>query len=96
MKRKTFSIAFFIKKSKLLRNGKAPVLMRITIDGVRADVSLKRSIDPERWNTAKGSAKPLSEDERKLNRYLDKQKHKVYCLFHSKTIPPFHSKSIPL
>lgn len=33
MERKTFSVLFFIKKSKLLKNGEAPVCMRITVNG---------------------------------------------------------------
>lgn len=32
MKRKTFIVLFFIKKGKLLKNGEAPVRMRITVD----------------------------------------------------------------
>ena len=31
MKRATFSILFFIKKSKLLKDGQAPVYARITV-----------------------------------------------------------------
>lgn len=32
-RKSTFSILFFIKRKKLLKNGDAPVYMRITIDG---------------------------------------------------------------
>ena len=31
MARKSFSVLFFIKKGKLLKNGEAPVCMRITV-----------------------------------------------------------------
>ena len=44
MKRATFNILFFIKKSKLLRNGQAPIYLRITINGKRSEISIKRSI----------------------------------------------------
>ena len=33
MARKSFSVLFFIKKAKLLKNGEAPVCMRITVNG---------------------------------------------------------------
>ena len=33
MKQGTMNILFFILKTKLLKNGEAPILMRITIDG---------------------------------------------------------------
>ena len=34
MARKSFSVLFFIKKGKLLKNGEAPVCMRITVNAV--------------------------------------------------------------
>ena len=33
MARKTFNVLFFIKKARLLKNGEAPVCMRITVNG---------------------------------------------------------------
>jgi len=44
MNRTTFSILFFIKKSKLNKKGEAPIFMRITVNGERAETSVKRSI----------------------------------------------------
>jgi hypothetical protein len=32
-RKSTFSVLFFIKRKKLLKNGDAPVHMRVTIDG---------------------------------------------------------------
>jgi len=52
--------------------------MRITIDGGRSETSIKRSIDPARWNTAKGLARSLSKVEKDLNQYLKQITHKVY------------------
>lgn len=45
MQRNYFTVLFFQKKSKLLKNGEAPICMRITINGKRAEVQIKRSID---------------------------------------------------
>lgn len=44
MDRNYFPILFFIKKSKLLKNGEAPNCLRITINGQRAEVQIKRSV----------------------------------------------------
>ena len=38
MQRNYFTILFFIKKSKLLKNGEAPICMRITVNGQRAEI----------------------------------------------------------
>ena len=41
MARKSFSVLFFIKKGKLLKNGEAPVCMRITVNGCMVDINRK-------------------------------------------------------
>ena len=44
MKKKTFAILFYVKRTKLLKNGEAPVFMRITVDALREEIGIKRSI----------------------------------------------------
>ena len=57
MARKSFSVLFFIKKAKLLKNGEAPVCMRITVNGCMVDISIKRSCPVNLWNQAKENSK---------------------------------------
>lgn len=49
-RKSTFSLLFFIKRKKLLKNGEAPVYMRVTVDGRFLEAALKlekpRLIDP--------------------------------------------------
>ena len=45
-RKSTFSILFFIKRKKLLKNGDAPVYMRVTVDGRFLEASLKRGVNP--------------------------------------------------
>jgi len=54
MERTTFNLLFYIRRTKLNKAGEAPVFMRLTIDGTRAEASVKHSIRPQSWNTAKG------------------------------------------
>ena len=56
MDRNYFSILFFIKKSKLLKNGEAPICLRITINGQRAEIQIKRSVEVSHWNSKKECA----------------------------------------
>ncbi len=56
MDRNYFSILFFIKKSKLLKNGEAPICLRITINGQHAEVQIKRSVEVSLWNSNKECA----------------------------------------
>ncbi len=71
MKRKTFTVLFFIKKDKLLKNGEAPVRMRITVDRRIVDISVKRSCPPNLWNQAKECLRGKDRLSNMLNRYLE-------------------------
>lgn len=50
MERKTFSVVFFCKKTKVTRKGKAPIYARITTQGVSTEVYTQCQIEPEKWN----------------------------------------------
>jgi site-specific recombinase XerD len=78
MKRKTFSILFFIRTHRLLKNNEAPIYMRITLDGLRAETATGRSINPYFWNEAKGCVKGSSTTYKKLNFYLESLRHQVF------------------
>ena len=54
MERATFSLLFYIRRTKLNRHGEAPILIRITVNGVRADASIKKTILPQLWDADKG------------------------------------------
>ena len=46
MKRSTFKILFYLKKSNLKKNGKAAIMGRITIDGEQTQFSTKLEVLP--------------------------------------------------
>ncbi len=66
----TFSILFWLKLSKA-KNGKAPLYARITVNGKRAEISLKRKIKIEFWSSAKNKVKGTNQEARIINAYLD-------------------------
>ncbi|MBB6126379.1 site-specific integrase [Mucilaginibacter lappiensis] len=70
----TFGVAFYLKKQKTTQAGKSPIYARITVNGKRIEISVKRSIEENNWNPAKGMAKGSREETIKLNKYLDQFK----------------------
>lgn len=44
------TMSFQLKKNKKKKNGEVPIYLRITIDGSRFEMSIKRSIKEENWN----------------------------------------------
>ena len=71
MKRSTFRILFYIKRSNPKKNGDVVIMGRITIDGERAQFSTKLDIHPDKWDNKMGRAKGNTANVANLNRLLD-------------------------
>jgi hypothetical protein len=78
---KSFALLFYVKRSKMTGAGTAPVYLRITIDGERIEISSKRHVNPEKWNTNGQKLNGSSEDVRTLNAYLKTLEHQVYEVY---------------
>ena len=81
MKRDSFRVLFFLKKTKLLKNGEASVCMRITVNGTRVENNIRKSIDPALWSQAKETARGKSRRACDLNTYIEEARIKLYQIF---------------
>ena len=70
MTRSTFKTLFYINRSKEKKNGKCPIMGRITIDGEQVQYSTGKEIAPELWDSRKGRCKGIGEETKEINRYL--------------------------
>lgn len=77
-RKSTFAVLFFIKRKKLLKNGDAPVFMRITIDGRYLEASLKRGVNPKLWNEKKQRSTGRDRLSLELNDFLDDTLSRIY------------------
>ncbi len=75
---KTLGILFYVKRAKIDDNGKAPIYVRITVDGIRSELSIKRNIELDRWIPSAGKVKGTNEEARSFNSYIDSVKIKIY------------------
>ena len=75
--RSTFKVLFYLKKNNLNKNGEAPIMARITIDGAIAQFSCKAFIRPDLWETQYNRAIGRSEKAVEINRLLDKIKSDI-------------------
>lgn len=73
----TFSLSFWINATRAINNY-SPVYARITVNGKRTNISLKRKVKTSEWNSTKGKAKGTKQESRLLNRYLDLVKNRIY------------------
>jgi hypothetical protein len=72
----TFSILFWANKGKSTSEG-LPLFARITIDGKRAEISLKRKVDPNLWNPKASCVDGKSE----VNNYIAQVKAELLKIY---------------
>ena len=51
--KQTFTVLFYLKKSKINSKGKAPIYVRVTVNGKRSEMSIKQFVEPSKWNPIK-------------------------------------------
>ncbi len=81
----TFGVQFITRSNKA-KDGLYPIYARISVDGRRVEVSLKKFIHPDNWNDAKGSAKGKSEEIRNLNTYLEQIRSRLTECYQELTV----------
>lgn len=72
------SVLFYLKKSKMVADGTAPLYMRVTVDELRIELSAKYFIDPVKWSQGAGKVIGNTEEARKLNTYVRNMEQEVY------------------
>ncbi|MGF7077634.1 site-specific integrase [Mucilaginibacter sp. 3215] len=75
---KSFNLLFYVKRSKTNAEGLAPVYLRITVDGVRIEISSKRYINPDKWSTNGQKLTGSNDAAKSINAYLKTLEHQVY------------------
>ena len=96
METHSFSVLSYPRNGKLDKLGKAPIYLRITVNGLRAEFSIKRKIEPEKWCSIKGRVKGSNPKAKALNHYMDALESKAYDI-HSKLVikkKPFNAELI--
>jgi len=75
--RQTLKVLFIAKQSRALRNGEYPLLMRISQNGTRAEVMIKRSVAADNWDAKRQQATQKDKKSQELNMFLDSLRYKV-------------------
>jgi hypothetical protein len=68
----TFGIQFVIRLPKQQKNDRATVFARISVNGRRCEISLKKKVNPQNWDDAKGKARGTKDEIRKLNEHIER------------------------
>lgn len=77
MERTTFNVAFYIRRTRLNKHGESPIFLRITVDGMRADTTIKKTISPSLWDNSRGLAYAKTPLTKAINMYIDAVRTKI-------------------
>jgi integrase len=66
----TFAILFWLKKTKMNKQGLAPIWVRITVDGARAEFSTQKQIYPRFWDAENNLALKEFSEAKATNDFL--------------------------
>lgn len=76
MLEKSFGLLYFLKRSG--NEPKKYIYLRITVDGIQVELSVKKQWWANRWDQEKGRASGVKEDAQALNFFLDTLENKVF------------------
>lgn len=79
-------VLFWLYKSKSNKEGKAPIYLRLTVNGKKVETASGYWIKPDDWNTEKQTAKGGSEINRAINDYIISTKSKLLQIQNSFTV----------
>lgn len=65
----SFGLIFYLRMVRL-HEGSAPLMVRITVDGIRKDISLKYRVPVDRWSKAKEIVSGTDAEAKSLNNYI--------------------------
>lgn len=81
--KQSIAVLFYIRKAKSTKNKMAPIYMRITLNGQRAEISLQRDVEVSKWNAAAGLQTGNSEVAKSLNQYITYWRQRIYDAYES-------------
>jgi len=73
----SFSLLFYIKKSKADCNAKANIYLRITVNGKRSEFSIQRKVSIDKWNQSANRVRGFSKEAQEINQYIDVISNKI-------------------
>ncbi|WP_437371093.1 site-specific integrase [Maribacter litoralis] len=77
----TINILFYPKKRKSDTDGKVTIYCRVTVNLKRAEFSLRRTVEEQRWDSRGAKLRGSSIEVSNLNRFLDNVKNRLFEIY---------------
>ena len=73
----SFSLLFYVSKTKVQKSGEVPLLLKINVNGRRLVINLKQSVNPNDWDTGKGRVAGRTDQAKLVNNFIEAVRYKV-------------------
>ena len=73
----TFKILFYLRGNYQNKEGKSPIMIRITLNGEMCQFNSKLNIDPSIWDSKQGKVRGRNNESIRLNALLDNMKNSM-------------------
>lgn len=77
----SFSILFYPKRKDADLQGQVPLYMRITVDGRRTELSLRRKVEISKWDASNEKLKGVTPELREINAHISNVRMQVLKLY---------------
>jgi len=77
----SFSILIWANKAKADANGQIPLYARVTVMGKRAEISLKKKVNPQKWDVKTGFMKGSGTDVRTINSHIHEVSNEIFRIY---------------
>ncbi len=95
MNRKTFCISFFLRRVRTVK-GMAPILARITVNGISKEVYTQCRTPVDKWDTAKGRATGRDKLAYEVNAYIHDFRAKVVEIYRTLQAEGFEGNTLEI
>lgn len=77
----SFSILIWANKAKSDVNGLTPLYARVTVMGKRAKISLKKKVNPAKWDAKTGFMKGSGNEVRTVNNHIHQVSEEIFRIY---------------
>lgn len=77
MERRTFHVSFFLRRTRTSKKGLAPILARISTNGISKEVYIQCPVSPKKWSQDKERATGKDKLCQQVNAYLDDYRARI-------------------
>ncbi|MEI7504689.1 MAG: site-specific integrase, partial [Paludibacter sp.] len=78
----TFKVLFYLKRNAIRKDGKMPIITRVTVDGIIGQFNTKLEILPNNWSVKMGKVIGQSSDSKQYNAQLNDIKASLHGIYH--------------